>query len=206
MTQPTTFSDFQARVSLWMTECFGPGIAGDLAERNYRFLEEALELVQANGGTAADAHALVDYVFGRAPGLPFLEVGGTMVTLAALCLARGTDLGHAATAEVDRISTPAIMERIRNKHKSKPIRSPLPGEAPRLIPDPPAAGAPIPMRLNCPSCGELHIDEGVFETKPHTTHACQHCGMVWRPAILPTVGVRFLPGFKNEAALKDNAR
>lgn len=31
----------------------------------------------------------------------------------------------------------------------------------------------------------------------HHTHACQHCGMVWRPAVVPTVGVYFLPGFKN---------
>lgn len=58
---------------------------------------------------------------------------------------------------------------------------------------------PIPMRLTCPLCGELHIDEGDFATKPHHTHACQHCGNVWRPAIVDTVGVQFLPGFKNEA-------
>lgn len=56
----------------------------------------------------------------------------------------------------------------------------------------------IPMRLNCPECGELHIDEGEFATKPHHTHSCQHCGMTWRPAVVPTMGVRFLPGFRNE--------
>jgi hypothetical protein len=56
---------------------------------------------------------------------------------------------------------------------------------------------PIPMLLTCPSCGERHIDTGDFATKPHHTHACQHCGMVWRPALVPTVGVRFLPGFKD---------
>lgn len=54
----------------------------------------------------------------------------------------------------------------------------------------------IPMRLNCPECRELHIDEGEFAKKPHHTHACQACGHVWRPAIVPTTGVRFLPGFK----------
>lgn len=58
---------------------------------------------------------------------------------------------------------------------------------------------PIPMRLRCPQCGELHIDEGEFATKPHHTHACQECGEVWRPAIVCTVGVEFLPGFKNGA-------
>jgi hypothetical protein len=57
---------------------------------------------------------------------------------------------------------------------------------------------PIPMLLHCPLCGKRHIDEGDFATKSHTTHACQFCGMVWRPAIVPTVGVQFLPGFKNE--------
>lgn len=57
---------------------------------------------------------------------------------------------------------------------------------------------PVPMLLHCPACGGRHIDEGEFATKEHHTHACQHCGFVWRPAIVPTVGVQFLPGFKNE--------
>lgn len=56
----------------------------------------------------------------------------------------------------------------------------------------------IPMLLWCPSCAERHIDEGAFATKLHHTHACQGCGLVWRPAVEPTVGVRFLPGFKND--------
>lgn len=60
--------------------------------------------------------------------------------------------------------------------------------------------APIPMRLPCPSCGALHLDVGEFATKVHHTHACQECGMVWRPAVVPTVGVRFLPGFRNDLA------
>ncbi len=56
---------------------------------------------------------------------------------------------------------------------------------------------PIPMLLWCPECGHRHIDEGVFATKSHHTHACQGCGLVWRPAIAATTGVQFLPGFKN---------
>lgn len=56
----------------------------------------------------------------------------------------------------------------------------------------------VPMLLWCPSCGERHIDAGAFATKPHHTHACQTCGMTWRPAIIPTVGVQFLPGFKDD--------
>jgi predicted RNA-binding Zn-ribbon protein involved in translation (DUF1610 family) len=57
---------------------------------------------------------------------------------------------------------------------------------------------PIPLLLWCPACGERHVDRGDFATKPHHTHACQGCGMVWRPALIATVGVQFLPGFKDE--------
>lgn len=57
---------------------------------------------------------------------------------------------------------------------------------------------PIPMILTCPWCKERHIDEGEFADRAHHTHACQKCGMVWRPAIRSTVGVQFLPGFKNK--------
>lgn len=55
--------------------------------------------------------------------------------------------------------------------------------------------APIPMLLACPVCHARHIDEGVYATKPHRTHVCQSCGMVWRPALVHTVGVDFLPGY-----------
>jgi hypothetical protein len=55
---------------------------------------------------------------------------------------------------------------------------------------------PIPMRLHCETCHELHVDVELAD-KPHHTHACQHCGACWRPALVPTVGVRFLPGFKD---------
>jgi hypothetical protein len=57
---------------------------------------------------------------------------------------------------------------------------------------------PVPMILTCPSCNARHIDEGEFAIKPHHTHACQGCGMCWRPAIVATCGVQFLPGFKND--------
>lgn len=73
-------------------------------------------------------------------------------------------------------------------YDSRPKKPPLKLEDPR----------PIHMLLWCPECGERHVDVGEFANKVHHTHACQTCGHVWRPAILPTVGVRFLPGFKNE--------
>lgn len=57
----------------------------------------------------------------------------------------------------------------------------------------------VPMIMHCPICTERHIDEGPFADKPHHTHACQGCGFVWRPAKVNTHGVRFLPGYSNEA-------
>jgi predicted RNA-binding Zn-ribbon protein involved in translation (DUF1610 family) len=62
-----------------------------------------------------------------------------------------------------------------------------------------AAAVPIPMLLWCPACGARHIDRGEFADKEHHTHACQSCGMVWRPANCTTVGVDFLPGYKDGA-------
>lgn len=57
----------------------------------------------------------------------------------------------------------------------------------------------VPMILHCPMCNGRHIDEGEFAEKVHHTHACQHCGHVWRPARVNTHGVKFLPGFKNDS-------
>jgi len=60
-----------------------------------------------------------------------------------------------------------------------------------------AAGkaAPIPMILHCPKCGEQHIDEPDERTPgwtnpPHRSHLCHGCQTIWRPADVPTVGVR----------------
>jgi hypothetical protein len=128
ITKPDGWSEqesFQDRVQPWMMECFGPMIAGDREERNHRFLEEALELVQSTGCTAHEAHQLVDYVYGRAVGEPHQEVGGVMVTLAALCLANELNMQEAAETELARIWTK--VEAIRAKQAAKPKHSPLPG-------------------------------------------------------------------------------
>lgn len=115
---------FQSRVAPWMQACFGEAISRDGIERNHRFLEEALELVQACGCTADEAHQLVDYVYGRPVGDPSQEVGGVMVTLAAHCLAHGVDMHEAGETELGRIWTK--VEQIRAKQAAKPKHSPLP--------------------------------------------------------------------------------
>lgn len=144
---------FQERVASWMQECFGPVIAADQVERNHRFLEEALELVQACGCTADEAHKLVDYTFGRDIGERSQEVGGVMVTLAALCLAQKIDLQVSAETELARIVQPEIVARIREKQKRKPSFSPLPGS----YPDRPQSSEP--MGENAWALLKRHIDD-----------------------------------------------
>jgi NTP pyrophosphatase (non-canonical NTP hydrolase) len=125
---------FQHRVAAWMHVCFGEEISADRQERNHRFLEEALELVQACGATKAEALALVDYVYGRPKGEPAQEVGGVLVTLAAHCEAHGIDMENSGETELARVWTK--VEQIRAKQAAKPKGSPLPGKTPGgAIPD-----------------------------------------------------------------------
>lgn len=117
---------FQSRVEPWMLSCFGAKVSRDRTERSHRFLEEALELVQAVGCTASEARQLVDYVFSRPVGELSQEVGGVMVTLAALCLAQNVDMHAAGETELARVWTK--IDVIRAKHAAKPKHSPLPGK------------------------------------------------------------------------------
>lgn len=122
---------FQTLVRRWCVRAFGQAVADDHRERNHRFLKEALELAQSLGCTAEDAHVLVEYVYGRPAGRPEQEVGGVMVTLAALCGAHvDLKLDMAAKQELARINRDDVMEKIRAKQAAKvkdiPL-SPLPG-------------------------------------------------------------------------------
>lgn len=157
VTQPEPVTPFQTRVQPWLMECFGEMIAGDREERNHRFLEEALELVQACGCTSSEAHQLVDYTFSRPIGEPNQEVGGVMVTLAALCLANGLDMHADGDAELVRISAPEMVAKIRAKQAAKPKYSSLPEASPK-----PDAGIPASeYRLSC-GCGRSNCFECVL--------------------------------------------
>lgn len=118
---------FQEAVGLWLVQCFGREVASDLKERAFRFQEEANELTQAIGMTREEAHALVDYTWNRPVGETTQELGGVLVTLAALCHASGMDMETHALNELSRINQSEVMERIRAKQLTKPHRSPLPG-------------------------------------------------------------------------------
>lgn len=119
----TDSQSYQVRVANWMQTCFGQEISADIHERCLRFFEEAGELCQALGMPEETAHALVEYTWNREAGAPDQEVGGVVVTLAALCEASGLDMMAAAETELTRIDDPAIIARIREKHANKPIRN-----------------------------------------------------------------------------------
>jgi hypothetical protein len=142
---------YQARVQPWMMECFGAEISADRIERNHRFFEEATELVQANGMTRSEAHQLVDYVFDRPVGELHQEVGGVMVTLAALCLASSQDMHAAGEMELARINRPDMVIRIRAKQASKPKHSPLPTASVADSATHPSAQLPRAQQRSSPS-------------------------------------------------------
>ncbi|MGK5031507.1 hypothetical protein [Janthinobacterium sp. MDT1-19] len=205
---------FQSRVQPWMMECFGAAISADGAERNHRFLEESLELVQACGCTASEAHQLVDYVYGRPVGERAQEVGGVMVTLAALCLAQGLDMHAAGETELARIWTK--VEAIRAKQAAKPKHSPLPAAAPqpiigRLMDQ--ISALPVLWGLNEP--GALLRNSDVFRVlvAAGREQASQEAVLVqyipsnftthrsaWRDAISECINVEQVAGNANQAA------
>lgn len=144
---------FQQRVQPWMMECFGAEISGDMLERSDRAVEEMLELSQeACAAIGVDfaprAHALVDYVAGRPVGEIRQEVGGVMVTLAALCLAAKIDMHEAGEIELARILQPHIVQKIRAKQAAKPTGSALP------VAHPPAA-EPKKGDFRCHNCKRI---------------------------------------------------
>lgn len=62
---------------------------------------------------------------------------------------------------------------------------------------------PIDMILHCPVCHTQHIDapgtlitddsgdgEYLWTNPPHRSHLCHGCGCIWRPADVPTNGVK----------------
>lgn len=89
-----------------------------------------------------------------------------------------------------------------------------------------AQQAPIDMVLHCPACGLQHIDEaardlrddyavieGIAELSPgyapwtnppHRSHLCLGCKHIWRPADVPTNGVKaVLTKGENDSPIKE---
>ena len=117
-------NQMQIDVNEWMLDCFGEKTTKNTQERSHRFLEEALELVQALDCTKEYAHDLVEYVFGRPKGEIPQEIGGVSITFLALCNAVNENLFDCLTAELERCWE--NKEKIRAKQRLKPKNSALP--------------------------------------------------------------------------------
>ena len=122
ITSPT-FASIQARVVAWYADCF-PDKAAELKTAknrkhvNHRFLEEAVELVQACDCTEQEALDVVRYVYSRSVGERAQEVGGVTTSLAVLCETWNLQLVDAAETELARIKTK--VDTIRAKEALKP--------------------------------------------------------------------------------------
>jgi len=115
---------YQARVASWVNTCFGSELATNLAERNRRFFEEAVGLVQATGMAVRELHQMVDEVYRKPAGDPIQKVGGVMMTLSALCQANNLDMRKAGEIELERCCH--NINKIREKNKFKSHGRPLP--------------------------------------------------------------------------------
>ena len=115
---------YQERVDTWLRETFGERVPYDKTQRNHRFLEEALELVQACHCSREEAHKLVDYVFSRPRGELRQEVGGAVLSLAALCNAQGVNMDECGEAGLQEVWE--RIPEIREKQANIPMFSALP--------------------------------------------------------------------------------
>lgn len=109
----------QSRVTIWAHKIFGYQVASNVPERSLRFVEEAVELAQACGSSAAELHRLVDYVYARPVGEPAKEIAGSLVTLYVLASALDVDVDKALEVELVRINTPEVIERVLRRQKEK---------------------------------------------------------------------------------------
>lgn len=119
---------FQARCMKWILAWLNTNLVWNKQERNQRFLEEALELVQSLDMDKETAHKLVDYVFNRPRGEPKQELGGVMNTLAILSETNSMSMWADGEAELVRCWN--NIDKIREKQKAKPK---LTGNYPNLI-------------------------------------------------------------------------
>ena len=88
----------------WVRNTFGQKFLND-RERAFRFIEEAIELVQAIGLSSSDVVAILRHVYGRPAGEYPQEMGGVMITLEALAEHLGVALDRQGCLEWDRINS-----------------------------------------------------------------------------------------------------
>lgn len=119
ISQTEIHSPVQQRAVIWAKACFGEKDVMDRKLRALRFIEEAIELVQAAGLSMDDVDRIRRYVYARPVGEVPQEVGGVMVTLGTLCHAFGVQMNELGHHEVDRCWTRISTIRERNRNKPR---------------------------------------------------------------------------------------
>lgn len=145
----------QAKVFAWAKAAFSVEQATSLRQRGLRLLEEAIETLQAVGGDPAQAHRLVDYVFGRPVGELGQELGGVSVCLLALAAAAGLSADAEEQREVERVLAKPLEEfakRNAAKNAAGFLAQPIPRTDLAATPAP-AAATPPPV---CSTCNDTH--------------------------------------------------
>lgn len=104
----------------WGCRAFGQENFNSPRERSLRLLEEALELVQAEGINVTKVNQLVAAVYERPIGKPEQEIGGVLLTMTAYIRTRGWNPHQFLLYEVRRVlGIPIEKFRERNKEKIK---------------------------------------------------------------------------------------
>ena len=102
-------TELQSRVAEWVRTRIGESHLHP-RERAMRLLEEAVELAQSEGISSQQAHAQVNHVFGRDPGVPSQEAAGVAVCLLGWCAATGHDIEVLTKQELCRIEAKPLSQ------------------------------------------------------------------------------------------------
>lgn len=116
-----TLDRVQDESSSWTTQTFGSLYLIHKKERLFRFMEEALETVQAGGMTEDELSQVIRQVYDR-PADPDIkkEIGGALITLGTLAEAFGTRLDFCFRMAMARCWRD--QDKIRIRHFTKPAR------------------------------------------------------------------------------------
>lgn len=113
---------WQQAVKAWLIKALGDAQFNSTLERSSRFFEEATELAQATGLPRELAQTIFDSVYDRPSGEVRQEVGGTFITMLALAENQKVYALNCLQDEFNRINTPEIIEKVRQRAKEKKER------------------------------------------------------------------------------------
>lgn len=110
--------NWQSMIGKWVVKTFGHESMTS-HERSMRFLEEAMELVQAHGITRDEVAHLSGRVYSKPVGKPRQEVGGVFVTFLAFCDHHQYDSFDCLKTEWSRINSPEAQAKLLASQASK---------------------------------------------------------------------------------------